>query len=240
RGHFEVAGEYNYNDGLLPRYPVQQQHAAQPNIGGRTLARQSGTVSYGADTGLSGGPPAGQPRSFYVALTQGTQQAAYGLIQSGPLAYTTFDSNGRPFAYDLAGNCFVNRTATGATSLAGALNGTCVGTPSDPGDQNDAKQFTQGLYDPLTRGNLYARMSYDIAPDTEVYATLTYGVARTENIPAQGNSSKNGMTMRCDNAYLWQTFAGTAFGVSGANPNGFAQACASAIATAAGGNAAAI
>src|SRR5471032_237593 len=32
RGHFEVAGEYAYNDGLLPRYPIPQQHSAQPNI----------------------------------------------------------------------------------------------------------------------------------------------------------------------------------------------------------------
>jgi len=63
KGHFEVAGEYNYNDGLLPRYPVGQQHSAQPNIGGRTLARQSGTASYGADTGQSGGPPPGQRAS---------------------------------------------------------------------------------------------------------------------------------------------------------------------------------
>ena len=225
KGHFEVAGEYNYNDGLLPRYPVAQQHTAQPNIGGRTLARQSGTASYGADTGQSGGPPAGQPRTFYFNVVQGTQTAAYGLIQSGPLAYTSFDSNGKPFKYDLAGTC--SASATGA--LQGALNGTCVGTPSHPGDQNDSKQFTQGLYDPLLRGNLYARVSYDIAPDTEVFATLTYGLARTENIPAQGNSSKSGMVMRCDNAYLWQTFGGTAFGVTGATPGAFASACATAL-----------
>ena len=225
KGHFEVAGEYNYNDGLLPRYPVAQQHTAQPNIGGRTLARQSGTASYGADTGQSGGPPAGQPRTFYFNVVQGTQTAAYGLIQSGPLAYTSFDSNGKPFKYDLAGTC--SASATGA--LQGALNGTCVGTPSHPGDQNDSKQFTQGLYDPLLRGNLYARVSYDIAPDTEVFATLTYGLARTENIPAQGNSSKSGMVMRCDNAYLWQTFGGTAFGVTGATPGSFASACATAL-----------
>ncbi|HWY64744.1 MAG TPA: TonB-dependent receptor [Rhizomicrobium sp.] len=225
KGHFEVAGEYNYNDGLLPRYPVQQQHTAQANIGGRTLYRQSGTASYGADTGLTGGPPAGQPRTTYFNLVQGTQTAAYGLITSGPLAYTTFDANGKAFKYDLAGTC--NVSATGA--LQGALNGTCVGTPSDPGDQNDSKEFTQGLYDPLTRGNLYARVSYDIAPDTEVYATLLYGIARTENIPAQGNSSKSGMTMRCDNAYLWQAFGGTAFGLSGGTPGAFASACATAL-----------
>src|SRR5471032_2136171 len=83
RGHFEVAGEYAYNDGLLPRYPIPQQHSAQPNIGGRTIARQSGNASYATD----GGTPAGQPRSVYGALAQGTQQAAYGLITSGPAAF---------------------------------------------------------------------------------------------------------------------------------------------------------
>jgi len=230
KGHFEVAGEYNYNDGLLPRYPVAQQHSAQPNIGGRTLARQSGVASYSADSG-NGSAPAGQPKSFYTSIIQNnTTSAAYGLIQSGPLAGTTFDSNGKPFNLDLAGNCF--RNASGA--IQGSIGGSCIGTPSDPGDQNDTREFTQGLYDPLTRGSLYARISYDIAPDTEVFATLTYGLSRTENIPAQGNSDKTGMSMKCDNAYLWQTFGGTAFGVSGATPTAFAAACA----TASGGSAA--
>jgi outer membrane receptor protein involved in Fe transport len=224
KGHFELAGEYSYNDGLLPRYPAATEHTANPTIGGRTTSRQSGVVFYGADTGAQAAP-AGQPRFNYVPVSQQTQTAAYGMIQSGPLAYTTFDSNGRPFKYDLAGNCFVGSNNT----LQGALNGACIGTPSDPGDQNDSREFTKGLYDPLTRGNLYARMSYDIAPGAEVYATLTYGLARTENIPAQGNSGKIGMVMRCDNAYLWQTFGGTAFGVSGAAPGAFTSACASAL-----------
>ena len=197
RGHFEAAGEYSYNDGLLPRYPVSLQHTATPNIGGRSFARLSGLVSYGADTGAAAAP-AGQPRNSYVAITQQTQTAAYGLIESGPSAFTSFDSNGKAFKYDLAGNCFAS--ASGA--LQGAINGSCVGTPTDPGDQADSRYFAQGLYDPLTRGNFYARLSYDIAPDTNVYATLTYGVARTENVPAQGNSSKAGMTLHCDNAYL--------------------------------------
>src|SRR5215472_3967392 len=91
RGHFEASGEYAYNDGLLPRYPVAQQHAAQPNIGGRTIARQSGPSSYSTD----GNTPAGQPRNYYGPLTQGTQSSAYGLITSGPYAGTTFDANGK-------------------------------------------------------------------------------------------------------------------------------------------------
>src|ERR1700759_2216190 len=49
RGHFEVAGEYSYNDGLLPRYPQGQQHTSLPgNIGGRDLSRTSGTALYSA------------------------------------------------------------------------------------------------------------------------------------------------------------------------------------------------
>src|SRR6266404_1631373 len=68
RGHFEVSGEYSYNDGLLPRYPQNvYQHTALPgNIDGRNLSRQSGTASYASD----GGTPAGQPRNFYGPLRQ--------------------------------------------------------------------------------------------------------------------------------------------------------------------------
>jgi iron complex outermembrane receptor protein len=215
RGHFEVAGEYAYNDGLLPRYPVAQQHTAQPNIGGRTIARQSGTASYGSS---ASSVPAGMPQSYYGPLQQassGTQSAAYGLITSGPYAGTTFDANGRATQYDYAGNCFIS-----GGKLVGAIGTSCFGTTADPGDQNDSHEFTQGLSDPLTRGNLYARVSYDLSPNAEVYATLTYGISRTQNTPAQGNSDKNGITIRCDNAYLLQSglFNSAAACASAVNP----------------------
>ena len=82
---------------------------------------------------------------------------------------------------------------------------TCFGTASNPGDQNDSHEFTQGLDDPLTRGDLYTRISYDLSPNAEVFATLNMGQVRTENMPAQGNSSKSGELIRCDNAYLLQS-----------------------------------
>jgi outer membrane receptor protein involved in Fe transport len=215
RGHFETSVEYSYNDGLLPRYPQNvYQHTALPgNISGRNLSRQSGTSSYSSDTG-SNGPPAGMPRSFYGPLRQQTNFAAYGLITGGPKAYTTFGANGKAYPYQLAGNCFKNAAnATtqvaqngtiqpgGANALQGGINNSCFGTASNPGDQINSHEFTQGLINPLTRGDIYARVSYDLTPDTEIYATLMYSGARTENTPAQGNSDKSG-TLRCDNAYL--------------------------------------
>ena len=201
RAHFEVAGEYSYNDGLLPRFPQSTQHSSNPeNLDGRTLSRMSGQASYNADTGANAAP-AGTPRTQYFNIVQGTGTAAYGLITSGPKAFTTFGQNGQAQPLDLAGNCFKSANGT----LNGAINGTCVGTAADPGDQNSTREFTQGLLDPLTRGDLYMRLSYDLSPSTEVYATFNYGISRTQNTPAQGNSSKTGMTMSCDNAYLPST-----------------------------------
>ena len=203
RGHFEVAGEYSYNDGLLPRYPQAQQHTALPgNIGGRNLSRQSGQAGYPAN-GLS--TPAGYPITYYGPLKQQIQYAAYGLIPSGPKAGTTFNQYGQAVQYSLAGNCFVGPNAAGVIGIQGSINGQgCFGTPSKPGDQVDSHEFTQGLINPLTRGNIYARVSYDLTPSTEIYATMSYGGVRTENTPAQGNSDKQ-VNLHCDNAYLPST-----------------------------------
>src|SRR5579872_2363877 len=124
RGHFEIAGEYAYNDGLLPRFPVNTQHNANPeNIGGRTLYRQSGNSSYGSSIASV---PAGMPQTYYGPLTQPTQSAAYGLITSGPYNGTTFDQNGKAVAYNYAGNCFINASH----SLVGLIGSTCFGTAS--------------------------------------------------------------------------------------------------------------
>jgi len=205
RGHFETSVEYSYNDGLLPRYPQNvYQHTALPgNIGGRNLSRQSGTANYSADTGANG-PPCGTtansclPKSIYAPLRQQVSFAAYGLITAGPKSYTTFGANGKAYPLQLAGSCLRN-PATG--SLVGVINNVCFGTASQPGDQINTHEFTQGLINPLTRGDIYARVSYDLTPDINVYATLNYSGARTENTPAQGNSDKSG-TIHCDNAYL--------------------------------------
>ncbi len=197
RGHFETALEYSYNDGLLPRYPQSQQHTALPgNIDGRNLSRTSGTATYGTPSQT----PAGQPQSFYGPLIQQTQFAAYGLVQKGPKAFMTFGSDGIAYPEAIAGSCGV--TAAGA--LTGSIAGKCFGTPSQPGDQVDTHEFTQGLINPLTRGNIYARVSYDLSPHAEVFATMTYSGVRTENTPAQGNSDKSGF-IHCDNAYLAAT-----------------------------------
>jgi iron complex outermembrane recepter protein len=214
RGHYEVAGEYSYNDGLLPRLPVQGSFGPQPqNLGGRPLSRLSGTADYGV-----GKAPAGQPRFVYAPLIQGTGGAGYGLITSGPQAYTGFDTNGRPYRFSLAGNCFLNAAGTLQNSVPSGNGGTCLGSPTNPGESTNS--FISGVRLPITRGNLYGRLSYDLAPETEIYATLLYGVARTQNTPGGGGNGK-AITLKCDNAYLQQTgLYPSPAGCDAANPGG--------------------
>ena len=199
RAHFSVAAEYSYSDGLLPRFPQAQQHGAgAANIGGRTgYTRISGTIGYANDAST----PAGQPRTSYYNIVQNTNTASYGLITSGPKRFTTFGASGEALTLNLAGACYHDGTG----SLVNSINNNCVGTPQDPGDQQLTNNFTQGMVSPITRGNVFMRLSYDLTPTTEIYATLNYGVSRTHNTPAQGNSTKTGMTLRCDNAYLPDT-----------------------------------
>ena len=200
RGHFEIAVEYSYNDGLLPRYPQGQQHTALPgNIGGRDLSRQSGTASYGST-------PSQHPGRASRAVFLWSAAAADPVrgLRPGPKRSQgrhTFGSNGSAYPEALAGNC--TRNATGAL-VRRHQRASASAPPAKPGDQIDTHEFTQGLINPLTRGSLYARVSYDLTPDTEIYATLTYSGVRTENTPAQGNSDKSG-SIHCDNAYLPQT-----------------------------------
>ncbi len=65
-----------------------------------------------------------------------------------------------------------------------------------------------------------ARLSYDLSPTTEIYATLIYGAARIQNTPAGGGNGKS-ITLKCDNAYLLKTglYADTA-ACNTANPSG--------------------
>jgi iron complex outermembrane receptor protein len=203
KGHVEASAEYSYNDGLLPRYPTNMSYGAQPeNLEGRQLFRESGLVSFGGN----GHAPAGLPDQMYVPLIGNPGNSNYGIITNGPKNTTAFDVLGKPYKLSLAGNCFLN--AAGA--VQGTVGGQCIGTASSPGDQSQ-HSFITGLVMPLTRGSLYSRVSYDLTPDTEIYATLLYSASRNQNTPAQGTNGK-ALNIKCDNPYLLGTglYASTA------------------------------
>ncbi len=211
RGHFEAAATFHHSDGVEPRLPVSYNQFA-PHIypGGREFFSQIGSASYSLNSsgvGLSGAP-AGYtgPRTIYGDLAQNINNYPYVMVNSGPMQGTVFGANGQASKFDYAGGCTPNQNGkfAGSGTVAGAIGSTCFGTASDPGDQT-ARQFTHSLIDPITRGTVYSRLSYDLTDNTEVYATIMLGNVRTRNIPAQGNSNKGNIGVKCDNAFLPQS-----------------------------------
>jgi outer membrane receptor protein involved in Fe transport len=205
RGHFEAAVEASYSGGLNPLHPVSAEYGVSPTIGGRAFYSNYGTANYGAATPTSSGPtPAGQPQMTFGPLFQSFTNAnsgvPYGIVTNGPKIGTTFGANSQALPFAPAGSCTTAVSGTTGT-LAGSINGSCLGTTANPGDQT-GHAFTQALDNPLTRGTAYMRVSYDLTPDTEIYAEGSYGEVRTQVIPAAGQTPKTALSIRCDNAYL--------------------------------------
>lgn len=215
RAHFEIAGEYSYNDGLLPRLPVSDSFGVFPeNFGGRPLSRLSGV----ADAGVGKAAP-GQPRFTYAPLVQLTGASNYGMITSGPQSFTAFDAGGKPYRFQLAGACRVDAAGSLLNAIPAGNGGNCLGTPASPGDQSN-HYFISGVRLPITRGDVYARLSYATSADSEIYLTLLWGAARTQNTPGGGGNGKS-ITLNCDNAYLQQTGLYPSVGAcTEANPGG--------------------
>jgi iron complex outermembrane recepter protein len=194
RGHFEIAGEFSHQDGVQGGW--QQLSCCGGSLtssltGGRTWFSEPTTLQYASPAAT----PAGQPQYFNTANGQQNQLGRYGLINSGPLMGTAFGPNGTVYNFNYG-------TGTAGVNIATGLGGTQAGVPakngsaSTPGTINNCivafcvggendSQTGSGvtLATPLTRGNVYTRVSYDITPNAEVYLTYNWSQVGTSNIP---------------------------------------------------------
>jgi iron complex outermembrane receptor protein len=198
RGHFEIAGEFSHMDGVEGGW--QQLSCCGGRLdnslsGGRKWFSEPTILQYATPAGT----PAGQPQYFVTANGQQNQLGRYGLINSGPLAGTAFGLNGTTYAFNYGtGPAGVNiRTGLGGTAQGVPVRtGAASGSASTPGAvTNCIVQFCVGgetdgqtgsgvtLATPLTRGNVYTRLSYDLTPDTEVFMTYNWSEVATSNIP---------------------------------------------------------
>jgi iron complex outermembrane receptor protein len=126
----------------------------------------------------------GLPKIFVLPNVRRNQLAAGGLIVSGPLAGTTFDANGepRPFVF-------------------GSVNGSGTHSGGD-GYAEDDGQGTP-LEVPLDRGAGQMRLSFELTPDTEVFAEASYGYLYTAGVgPSPIDYNGTGLVIRDDNPYI--------------------------------------
>jgi outer membrane receptor protein involved in Fe transport len=193
RGHFEVAAEFSHMDGVEGGWRQLTCCGGRSDnslTGGRTWFIMPSIYQYGSPAAA----PAGQPQYFVTANGQQHQLGRYGIINSGPLMGTAFNAQGQPYAYQYG-------TGTQGVNIATGQGGTQQGVPqkngsaSSPGTVSNCQNFCVGgeldsqtgsgvtLATPLTRGNVYTRLSYDLTPNTEVFMTVSWAQVGTSNIP---------------------------------------------------------
>ncbi|HUD90248.1 TonB-dependent receptor domain-containing protein, partial [Sphingobium sp.] len=124
----------------------------------------------------------GEPQQIAAANVNFANAAPGGLIINGPAAGTTFGSDGtpRPFQY-------------GTVALG---RGYMIG-----GESTNTGGFTVPLDTPLKMANLFARASYEISDDIELFGEFTHGYAKAEQLSVTAFRLGN-LTMSADNAFL--------------------------------------
>ena len=184
RGHFEFAAEFSHMDGVEGGW---HQLACCGNSLTNSLSH--GRSWYIAPTILQYGSPAatpaGQPQYFVSARGQQNQLGRYGLINSGPLMGIAFGPNGSTYRFNygtgpngLQGVPLNNGNASTPGTLSNCVAQFCIGGETDG---NTGSGVT--LATPLTRGNIYTRLSYDVSDNFEVWATMSLAEVGTSNIP---------------------------------------------------------
>jgi outer membrane receptor protein involved in Fe transport len=181
--HVIVSGEYAHDGGV------------GPGDFGTDLARSRDW--YKATTLLNTGvTTGGSPQFVYSDYAQPYQYARYGLINSGPLQGIAFDANGAPYNFNYGSNG--QPLGNGRVSNCYPGNSFCVG-----GDLTGAPGSGASLVSKLQRVVGYTRIGYDIAPNNEIYGTLSIGQVKTNNQPSPGYNRPN-LTVQCANPYLPQ------------------------------------
>ena len=197
RAHVEVSGEFTSEAGINSlqgarkwwQFPQQLQMFSaaqcQPN-----------------------GCPGGSPMWVNVNNGVNTLWAYGGLITRGPLQGTQFGANGVPsqfnYGFGYNGQPALPAKLTGSSSTVTATGGPACspGGYCYGGDLSGAQGPYNSIVARLVRGNTYARVSYDITPDIEIYATGIYSEVVTWDKPTQSFFKSDNLQIGCDNPYL--------------------------------------
>ena len=202
KAHIEIAGEYTKAGGVNAEgNPLS--HVSCGAQGGRNWNDCSGAPEYSNAASM----PAGQPAINYAPVVQSTTNTLYGLVTSGPLMGTLFGPNGQVSQFNYAGGGAPGvsgaNVAPKYNTVAGCIqNAGCISTANQPGDllNNCCFNANETLVSPITRETTYARLSFDLTPTTEVFASFNYGAAKTITEPA-GSVGFN-VTLPCNYAFL--------------------------------------
>jgi outer membrane receptor protein involved in Fe transport len=168
------------------------------------------------------GCPGGSPMWINGYNGKNIQWAYGGLITRGPLQGTQFGANGQPsqldYGFGYNGLPAIPTRSFSSANPTNCNNGYCFG-----GDTASNQTGYNAMVARLVRGNAYARLSYDLTPDIEIYGTAIYSEVVTWDKPTDSFFKNDNLDIGCDNPYLPSTIAAActanAFGVQNSTYN---------------------
>jgi outer membrane cobalamin receptor len=198
RAHVEFSGEFESDAGVNSLIGPRKWYQNPQQL-------QMFTAAQCQPNGCPGGGPmwVNGLNGEYALFSKG------GLITNGPLQGTNFGAGGAPsqFNYGFGAN---GLPATPNRTAAGGIAGCSSGGYCLNGDTTGDQMGYASLVARLVRGDTYARISYDLTPDIELYATAMYSESITWDKPTQSFYKAANLHIGCDNPFL---------------PTGVAQGC---------------
>jgi outer membrane receptor protein involved in Fe transport len=197
RAHVEISGEFTSEAGINSLQGARKwwQNPQQLQMFSTAQCQPNGC-------------PGGSPQWINGLHGKNALWAYGGLITRGPLQGTQFGANGVPSQFDygygyngqpalparLAGS---SATVTASGGPACSSGGYCFG-----GDLAGAQGPYNSIVARLVRGNVYARASYDITPEIEIYASAIFSEVVTWDKPTQSFFKSDNLQVACDNPFL--------------------------------------
>jgi iron complex outermembrane receptor protein len=135
----------------------------------------------------------GKPQYRFIEHAQQYQYSKYGLITSGPLQGTAFGDGGVPYQFQYGSN----GVPTGTGAVTNCINPFCVG-----GDLSGSVGAGTNLAMNLKRKVGYTRLSWELNPENEIYATFNFGSVASHFSPNPGAAKNANLTIQCSNPYL--------------------------------------
>jgi iron complex outermembrane receptor protein len=190
RGHVEVSGEFTSEAGVNSLVGPRKWWKNPQQIQQFSVAQCQ-----------PAGCPGGSPMWINGFNGKNVQWANGGLITRGPLQGTQFGANGAPSQFDYGfgynGLPAVPQRLTNTPNPTNCNNGYCFG-----GDLAGNQTGYNAMVARLVRGNAYARISYDITPDIEIYGSAIYSEVVTWDKPTDSFFKNDNLSIGCDNPFL--------------------------------------
>jgi iron complex outermembrane receptor protein len=196
RAHIEVAGDYENDQGVVATGPTSGNLGCNGLDGRKFDANCSGMANYGS----AAATPAGSPELTWAPFAQQTAESVGGIITSGPLHGTAFGPGGAPYTFNFAGGGVPSLTGT---SVAGCPGAVCISTAAQPGDLSTPLDTSDAtMVQPIQRTTIFTRVSFDITPTSEIFATFNYGNSNSNSYPGDSLTRPGNLFIACNNPYL--------------------------------------